>query len=236
MKEVLSRCSETLIEDALGVAAVFSLLIAALYLPHLVCLGSRLLPVPQGSPGPDATAAAPCPGRRPFHAGWPVEAASGGSSAFIGEGEGLGRRFQREQDGGVPVAVVARGQEHLVALEGGGRHRPGFGQHGLQCVACALDLGARAAEQRTSHDRGRGLTQRAGLHILREFGHPPVPQVQIHGHGRAADRRALPRAALWVGKPPGVRDVRRQFEDAPRIEADQVAVAHGFPLCARPPR
>ncbi|PTM82000.1 hypothetical protein C8J29_101948 [Cereibacter johrii] len=36
MKEVLSRCSETLIEDALGVAAVFSLLIGALYLPHLV--------------------------------------------------------------------------------------------------------------------------------------------------------------------------------------------------------
>ncbi|MGP3696278.1 hypothetical protein [Rhodobacter sp. NSM] len=36
LKDILSRCSDTLIEDALGAATVFSLLIAALYLPHLV--------------------------------------------------------------------------------------------------------------------------------------------------------------------------------------------------------
>ncbi|WP_011908199.1 hypothetical protein [Cereibacter azotoformans] len=36
MKDILSRCSDTLIEDALGVATVFSVLIAALYLPHFL--------------------------------------------------------------------------------------------------------------------------------------------------------------------------------------------------------
>ncbi|SNX67590.1 hypothetical protein SAMN05878503_101227 [Cereibacter ovatus] len=36
LKDILIRCSDTLIEDALGVTALFLLLGAALYLPHLV--------------------------------------------------------------------------------------------------------------------------------------------------------------------------------------------------------
>ncbi|MGB8811987.1 MAG: hypothetical protein WCC57_02275 [Paracoccaceae bacterium] len=36
LKSILSRSSDTLIEDALGVVSLFTLLIAGLYLPGLV--------------------------------------------------------------------------------------------------------------------------------------------------------------------------------------------------------
>ena len=36
LKSILSRSSDTLLEDALGVASLFTLLVAGLYLPNLI--------------------------------------------------------------------------------------------------------------------------------------------------------------------------------------------------------
>ena len=40
--------------------------------------------------------------------------------------------------GGMPVAVIARGDEHVVTVEGRVRRRGPLGQHGLQLIAGGL--------------------------------------------------------------------------------------------------
>src|SRR5690606_9699039 len=86
-----------------------------------------------------------------------------------------------------------------------------------------------APDHRAPGDGGRGLAKRAGPHLLREFRHPAIVQHHIRRQGRSAERRAFPRAALRGGQAAQMRDIRRQRQDAPGIEPDQIHIAHRLP-------
>ncbi len=154
-----------------------------------------------------------------------------GRRRAVGDGHRHCRRLHRQQDRRMPVAIVARWQQHFEAVPGGGGHRPSIPQHRPQRIAPGLDLGQRPAFQRPTHHRRRRLAKRAGFYILREPGHPRAVHHHIHRHGRPAQGRAPPRRPLRGRQPPGVGNVGGQFQDPARVQLDKVAVAHHFPLC-----
>ncbi|MPL79222.1 hypothetical protein SDC9_25097 [bioreactor metagenome] len=137
------------------------------------------------------------------------------------------RRLGGKQDRGVAVRIIARRLQHFVFAEGRGRHRPAC-QHRRQRIAQRRHLVTRAPDHRRPEDRGRGLTKRAGMHLLAVAGDPPVLQRQRNGHGRTAERRALARARIRGGERLGAGDVGRQRQNALRIELEQIGIAHGF--------
>ena len=176
--------------------------------------------LPTGGPGPTRERSLPPPslpgGAAVFFCG---QALSVGRAArrLV---DGLERGFERQQDRGVAVAgSPARARSTSSPSKGAsGTGPPSFSIARSWSRRRAI-VAAVAADHDAAEDRGRGLTQRAGLHVLPEVRDPRRPRPQVHRHGRAAERRALARPCRPARPAGRVRDVGRQREDAPRSRA-----------------
>ena len=124
------------------------------------------------------------------------------------------------------IAVIAGRNQNLIAIEGGGRYWSGPGQHLRHRIARRLQLGPVASDDDLPQNRGRGLPQRASLHILREFGNTARAQNHIDRDRRSTQGRAFARRALGCGKSAQMRDVGGERQNPARVKLDKVTVAH----------
>jgi len=76
------------------------------------------------------------------------------------------------------------------------------------------------------HDRGRGLTERAGFHLMGEIGHCVAVHLQVDGYRRAAELRQRGCRGVGVRKPPDPRDRAGKLDNAFVIDL----VEHGKSL------
>ena len=63
------------------------------------------------------------------------------------------------------------------------------------------------------HDRGRGLAEGAGLHVMGEIGDHRAVHLQVDGDGGTAQLGMGCGAGIGIGKPAEAGDITRQFED-----------------------
>src|SRR5215470_8888026 len=63
------------------------------------------------------------------------------------------------------------------------------------------------------HDRGGGLSQRAGFHVMCEVGDDRAVHLEVDLYGRSAQFRMRGGAGVGIGKPPQSRNIPRQLDD-----------------------
>ena len=134
-------------------------------------------------------------------------------------GRGLGGGVEGEQDRGVAGGNAAGlGEDFeagpvagIVALGRRDRRRARRGP--------AASSARGAAERVGGHQRGRGLAEGAGLHLLAERGDPALAvERDVDGDPAAADRRALLDARLRALEPAQMRDRRGEAQDVAAVE------------------
>ena len=69
------------------------------------------------------------------------------------------------------------------------------------------------ADHMAGHDRGRGLAERAGFHVMGEIGDHRAIHFQVDGDGGTAQLGMGGGAGVGRGKPAQARDIARQVED-----------------------
>lgn len=93
------------------------------------------------------------------------------------------------------------------------------GQEGGQLIARGRKLLPAPPKRVRAQQRGRGLAQRAGLHLLPESGDSSLPvHDDIDDHPAAADRRALLDARLGIFEPVLMRNRSGKAEDVSIVE------------------
>ena len=82
------------------------------------------------------------------------------------------------------------------------------------------------ADHVAGHQRGRGLAEGAGLHLVGEVGDRAVPHREVHRDGGAAELRMRGGTGVRGRQASQARDVGGQFEDATVVDV----VEHGIPI------
>ena len=93
--------------------------------------------------------------------------------------------------------------------------------HGLAQVAQFVGLGA---DDVARHDRGRGLAERAGLHVMGEVGDGVAVHLEVDGDGRAAQLGMRGRRGVGLLEPAQPGDIAGQLQNSAVVDVVQHGV------------
>ena len=125
----------------------------------------------------------------------------------------IDHRIEGQQRRGVARLVVAHRLQHGDVGPFALRRRAVFLQHLADGLAQLAQFRRVRADHIARHDRGGGLAERAGLHVMGEIGHHRTVHLQVDGDGRPAQFGVGGGAGVRGLEPPEPRDAARQLYD-----------------------
>lgn len=122
------------------------------------------------------------------------------------------------------ILEIARGCQHLEAVEWRAGHRPVIPQHLAQTVSGRLELWNTPSQYRTARDSRRRLSERAGLHILPKRRDAPVFHTDVNSNHGSANRRTSTDGGVGRRKAVCQRHIRGEGEDAVGVEFHKIGI------------
>ena len=159
---------------------------------------------------------------------------------LLGLGFDLADRIDHGIEGqhgrGMPRLVVAHRLEQRDIGPFALRRAAVFLQHLADGFAQFAQFARGRADDVARHDRGRGLAERAGLHVMGKIGDDRPVHFEVDLDGRAAQFGMRGGAGVGGGQPAKPGDIAGQFDDALVVDVVQHKIeVSGWPIALRSP-